>query len=268
MPHTSWVHIFVARANGGGGMGARMNAVSRVLIAGDALEPLSLSTRAQLDTIIVRRIAGNSTIRFNPDAIDILGHCHHVCNTAQDKLRYTETMTKLTTSHLELIPTSLELIQAELESHSQLASAIGARVPDGWPPGEYDRPAIEYFKARLSENPKNAGWYGWYAILPGEGSGPDILVGAGGFFGPPTTDQVVEIGYSIVPSFEGRGYATELVTTLVEHAFSTGKVRRIIAHTAARNAGSIKVLEKAGFRLVGPDKGDGTLEYECGFQAG
>jgi len=173
-------------------------------------------------------------------------------------------MIKMTTSRLVLVPASLELIQAELDSHSKLASAIEAHVPDGWPPGEYDRQAIEYFKARLGENPSNVGWYGWYAILRANKSEPATLVGAGGFFGPPTADQVVEIGYSIVSSFEARGYATELVGALVDHAFSTGKVRRIVAHTTPENVGSVRILEKAGFRLVGPGMDAGTVEYECG----
>jgi ribosomal-protein-alanine N-acetyltransferase len=176
-------------------------------------------------------------------------------------------MIKVTTSRLELVPASLELIQAELDSYAKLASALGVRVPEGWPPGEYDRPAIEHFKARLSENPKHVGWYGWYAILRSDGTEPANLVGTGGFFGPPTADQVVEIGYSIVPSFAGRGYATEFVRALAEHAFSTGKVSRVVAHTTLQNVGSVKVLEKAGFRFVGAGKAPGTVEYECGHQA-
>ncbi len=171
---------------------------------------------------------------------------------------------KLTTSRLELVPANLELIQAELESQAALASALGVRVPDGWPPGEYDRPAIEHFKALLAQNPQHAGWYGWYAILSSNGSEPGILVGAGGFFGPPAEDQAVEIGYSIIPSFRGRGLTTEMVMALVEYAFSTSRVRRVVAHTAPENSGSVRVLEKAGFRFAGPGREAGLVKYECG----
>ncbi len=172
-------------------------------------------------------------------------------------------MNRISTPHLELVPASLELVQAELDSHSKLASALEAQVPGGWPPGEYDRPAIEYFRARLSENPLSTGWYGWYAILRASKTERAALVGAGGFFGPPTSDWVVEIGYSIVPSFQGRGYATELVRALVKHAFSTGNVKRIIARTTPENVASIKVLVKSGFRLSGPGQNAGTVIYEC-----
>ncbi len=150
----------------------------------------------------------------------------------------------------------------ELESHAKLASGLNACIPEDWPPGEYDRPAIEYFRTRLAERPHDIGWYGWYAILREDESQPATLVGAGGFFGPPSEDGVVEVGYSIVPSFEGRGYATELVRSLVTHALASGRVKRIIAHTRPENIGSVKVLEKSGFRYVGPGQDAGTVEYE------
>ncbi len=174
---------------------------------------------------------------------------------------------KITTAHLELVPASLDLIRAELHSHQKLASALGVRVPDGWPPGEYDRPAIGYFESRLTENPENAGWYNWYAILPANRSDPATLIGSGGFFGPPTIDHIVEIGYSIMPVFEGIGYASEILTALVRYAFSAHGVERIIAHTTPDNIGSVRVLEKAGFRLVGPGKEPDTVEYQCGHEA-
>ena len=158
---------------------------------------------------------------------------------------------------LELVPATVVLLDAELESPSTLALLLDAQVPGGWPPGEYDRPAIEFFRARLAENPDAAGWYGWYALLRAPGGQARIVIGAGGFCGPPDADGLVEIGYSIVPAFEKRGLATELVRALVSHAFETGRVRTIIAHTRPENAGSAKVLERCGFTLAGPGREPG-----------
>jgi ribosomal-protein-alanine N-acetyltransferase len=155
---------------------------------------------------------------------------------------------------LELVPATVALLDAELESASTLASLLDAQVPEGWPPGEYDRPAIEFFRARLAESPDAAGWYGWYALLRGAGGQARTVVGAGGFFGPPDADGLVEIGCSIVPAFEKRGLATELVRALVSRAFETGRVRTIIAHTRPDNAGSVKVLERCGFTLADPGR--------------
>ena len=171
-------------------------------------------------------------------------------------------MNNLTTPRLELVPATLELLEAELTSPEHLASGLDAVLPEGWPPGQYDRPAISYFRTRLAEHPDDAGWYGWYAIQRDSGSHNATVIGVGGFFGPPTAEHEVEIGYSIVPSFESRGYATELVRALVHHAFSSQHVLRVIAHTTPGNTGSIRVLEKAGVSFVGAGQDPGTVQYE------
>jgi ribosomal-protein-alanine N-acetyltransferase len=81
-----------------------------------------------------------------------------------------------------------------------------------------------------------------------------LVVGGAGFHGPPTGGEV-EIGYGIVPTRQGRGYATEAVTTLVSLALSIPEVVGVVAGTDADNVASQRVLEKAGFRLV--DQSDG-----------
>jgi RimJ/RimL family protein N-acetyltransferase len=117
----------------------------------------------------------------------------------------------------------------------------------------------------LIESPDDAGWCVWYALLRSGGLEAATVVGAGGFFGPPNAEGVVEIGYSIVSAFNGRGYATELVRALVKHAFQSGRVTRVVAHTTMDNTGSVRVLEKAGFGFVGPGREVGTVEYALQF---
>jgi [ribosomal protein S5]-alanine N-acetyltransferase len=169
---------------------------------------------------------------------------------------------RIATSRLELVAATVALLDAELASNGELARLIGADVPEGWPPGEYDRPAIGHFRDRLRENPAAAGWYGWYAVQRPAAGEPAMLVGAGGFFGPPDGEGTLEIGYSIVPAFEGKGLATELVNALVGFAFSDGRVSRIIAHTSPANIGSIRVLDKAGFAEVGAGREPGMTRYQ------
>ena len=71
----------------------------------------------------------------------------------------------LKTRRLDLVPASLEHLQAELYAPRDLASILGARIPASWPPGEYDRDALGYFHARLeAEGSASLGWYVWYAI--------------------------------------------------------------------------------------------------------
>ncbi|MFT6902859.1 MAG: ribosomal-protein-alanine N-acetyltransferase [Colwellia sp.] len=104
------------------------------------------------------------------------------------------------------------------------------------------------------------GWYGWYAINIDPVSGERTLIGSGGYFGPPDSNGIVEIGYSVLPEWQRRSYATEIVNTLVSHAYSFEKTNSIIAHTSQENEASKKVLISSGFREVGVN--DGNLRFE------
>jgi len=159
---------------------------------------------------------------------------------------------------LHLIPTTLAHLDDELSGGAALGRMLEAAVPASWPPGEYDRDAMAFFRERLLEGGEAAvGWYGWYAIdRDGDGDAAQ-LVGAGGYFGPPVNGRV-EIGYSIAPEFRRRGYATELVGALVARAFSLDGIDTVVAHTTHANPASIGVLVKSGFAEAGPD-GDAVL---------
>lgn len=54
------------------------------------------------------------------------------------------------------------------------------------------------------------------------------------------------VGYNLLPSFWGCGYATEITKTLVKYLFEDLKVERIEALVCNENEASKKVLEKSG----------------------
>jgi len=169
----------------------------------------------------------------------------------------------LSTDNLELIAATPEHLTAELESPGSLASMLNALVEPGWPPGEYDRNAQEFFLERLKEGgPDAAGWYTWYAVMRGNQTGPSTLIGAGGYFGPPSSDGTVEIGFSVMPSWRGHGYATEIAGKLTEHAFTDIRVKKVIARTVPENMASRKVLEKCGFSFVCINEETGHNRFE------
>jgi RimJ/RimL family protein N-acetyltransferase len=74
-----------------------------------------------------------------------------------------------------------------------------------------------------------------------------LAVGTIGFFGPPDETGQVMVGYGLVPSARGRGYATEALKSLVDYAFAEPSVHRIVADPLRDNRASHNVLEKAGF---------------------
>jgi RimJ/RimL family protein N-acetyltransferase len=60
-----------------------------------------------------------------------------------------------------------------------------------------------------------------------------------------------EVGYWLGRAFWGRGLATAAVRGLTAHALGTYSLTRVYALPFADNPASLRVLEKAGFRLEG-----------------
>jgi aminoglycoside 6'-N-acetyltransferase len=60
-----------------------------------------------------------------------------------------------------------------------------------------------------------------------------------------------EIGFTIAPGYQGRGYATEAARLLVGYLFGRRGKHRITASCDARNAASAAVLERLGMRREG-----------------
>jgi ribosomal-protein-alanine N-acetyltransferase len=64
----------------------------------------------------------------------------------------------------------------------------------------------------------------------------------------------IDIGYALLPQFEGLGYATEAAQGVLTFGFKTLKANRILAISTMENLGSTKVLEKIGMELEGKIK--------------
>lgn len=156
------------------------------------------------------------------------------------------------TRRLVLVAATPELLETELGDVAALGAALDAVVPPGWPPGEYDADAARCFRTRLLEGGDAArGWYGWYAIARAGRAEPATLVGSVGTFGPPSADGTVEIGYSVVESARGRGFATEMAHAITARALASPAVRTVVAETVEDNVASQRVLLRCGFRAIG-----------------
>lgn len=70
-------------------------------------------------------------------------------------------------------------------------------------------------------------------------------------------DGTMELGYVVAPNHWGRGYATEMLTALLEHLLGSG-CREVITGAFEENTASIRVMEKAGMTRL--DKED-RIEY-------
>ena len=153
-------------------------------------------------------------------------------------------------------------MQAELEQRGTFSRLLDAQIPENWPP-ELLVDALMLFLAQLKQDSKLAGWLSWYFVLRGRGNGEEpVLVGSGGFKGPPQPDGTVELGYSVLPQYRGRGYATEAVAALLLWAFPHNEVARVIAETALENRSSVRVLEKLGFACIGQGSQARSILFE------
>lgn len=87
------------------------------------------------------------------------------------------------------------------------------------------------------------GWGVWLVV----NKETEEFIGDIGFKGKPNDERVVEIGYGLIPSAHGNGYATEAVAELVNWAFSSG-VTTVIAECHIDNMASMRVVERLGFK--------------------
>ena len=58
----------------------------------------------------------------------------------------------------------------------------------------------------------------------------------------------IEVGYSFLPDFWGRGLATELACESIHVAFTVLKLPELVCFTLTTNRASQRVMQKAGFR--------------------
>jgi RimJ/RimL family protein N-acetyltransferase len=132
----------------------------------------------------------------------------------------------------------------------RISRAAGEALRDGRLPPDV-RVADDYpteFSAGVGGQAGSAGALGPFFL---HRAADDVVVGEiGGAF---IADGVVEIGYAVVRSCWGRGYATAAVQALVERARAVAGVARIIGHTPLDRPASGRVLEKAGFAFAGEE---------------
>jgi RimJ/RimL family protein N-acetyltransferase len=60
-----------------------------------------------------------------------------------------------------------------------------------------------------------------------------------------------EIGFTLSPEYQGKGFAVEAVCCMLDYAFAQLGLHRVIAITDCRNSRAVTVLERLGFRREG-----------------
>ena len=87
----------------------------------------------------------------------------------------------------------------------------------------------------------------WAITLPED----DLLMGTCGNYAWDRHDRHVDVGYHILPSHWGQGYATEACHAVLRWSFEHLDVHRIQADCTVGNIASERVLLKCGFMVEG-----------------
>jgi len=97
---------------------------------------------------------------------------------------------------------------------------------------KYEQPGSGQFKIVLKPSGEGVGWVGfWVRTWQGE--------------------EVYEIGWSVLPAFQGRGIAARATAQALEAARVERKHRFVHAFPSVDNAPSNAICRKAGFTLLG-----------------
>jgi ribosomal-protein-alanine N-acetyltransferase len=78
-------------------------------------------------------------------------------------------------------------------------------------------------------------------------SDKNILVGTICLFGFSDKNYQCEIGFELLPNFQGQGIMKETLEKIIDYAFTTIKVKKIEAFVHRENLNSIKLLENFSF---------------------
>ncbi|MEW6991342.1 GNAT family N-acetyltransferase [Colwelliaceae bacterium 6441] len=90
----------------------------------------------------------------------------------------------------------------------------------------------------------------WLTGIVRETSTNDFI-GSIGFRFTDIAAQQVEIGYVMRPNYQGKGYTQEIALALLDYLFKQINVTKIVAHCAADNIPSWKIMEKLGMKREG-----------------
>lgn len=164
-------------------------------------------------------------------------------------------MLMVETENLLIKPLTRNFMTAILENKKTDLEDEGYEITSEWLELEtYNY--LDIIRSFLPENYKPDGFYTWAVIEKASKK----MIGDIGFKGAPNQIGIIDVGYSIVPQFRGKGYATEALKAIVAWAFTLENVKRISADCAETNAPSICVLKNAGFRDMFTE--DGQIFWE------
>jgi len=157
-------------------------------------------------------------------------------------------MPRMSTERLELVPVTLDVVEAVMSGDRAAAErAIGAILPGAWPNEELIARAFHVSLEQIRADPEGRLW-GDTLLLSRDS--PPRVIGSVIFHGRPAEDGIAEVGYGVEERSQLLGYATEATRACVRWALEQPGVRAVTATTFPWHAASLRVIAKLGMRHV------------------
>ncbi|MEZ5832139.1 MAG: GNAT family N-acetyltransferase [Dongiaceae bacterium] len=114
----------------------------------------------------------------------------------------------------------------------------------------FSREKSDAMLARIAAHFAQHGW-GYWALEERQGSG---LIGMCGIMHVPWQaffTPAIEISWRLSAKWQGQGFAKEAAQTVLDFAFGSIKLGRVVAFTASGNAPSWGLMERLGMHKIG-----------------
>jgi RimJ/RimL family protein N-acetyltransferase len=161
-------------------------------------------------------------------------------------------MTQQLTFHKLSTQALQSLIDRDLEQASQ---QVGVKLDSFFITDD----AVWLWNYRLNQVRKDSRTLDWIAQVVAIES---IAIGHAGFHGPPDGAGMVEVAYSVVPAYRGKGYAKAMLQELLRRAQLEPMVKTVRASIRPDNVASLATIQPFSFVQAGEqmDEIDG-LEF-------
>jgi len=155
---------------------------------------------------------------------------------------------RLFTSRLVLQPATPEQIRAIVSGdYARASTAIGADAPVGWPHESEAREGLPWHLAALERDADQLLWRIRFIIE----AATNGVIGSINLKGLPSEDGDAEIGWGIVSEKRRCGFASEATQAVIDWAFQSSAVRRVMATVPENNEASQRVARRVGMIRTG-----------------
>ncbi len=163
-------------------------------------------------------------------------------------------MPKLTTPRLELIPITLDILEAVMAHDRDTAERLaGAAFPDDWPNEDLIARAFPVSMAAVRAAPDIRLWGDSLVIERRRRDAASVsprIVGSIIFHGYPN-DGIAEVGYGVERDSRGQGLAAEATSACVRWALQQPGIVAVQATTFPWHSASLGVIRRLGMQPCG-----------------